>query len=194
MPDLYPQFSLAWSLAQRRLRTAEPSPPWATATKAQQIVEPSGHTGKYACQSSSVAPLLFTGGLRKQETTDCKGIKILLAVCPSSHRGEDLLPYAEFLFCCPGFQHAGLLVTSTALGFLCLQCPPHELSPSWASAVLGLRLAGEFRLFQPGYIQGPAPDMSRKCVISSVPSCHSKDLKWQTSITARLQLSFIRKN
>ena len=27
-----------------------------------------------------------------------------------------------------------------------------------------------------------------KCEISSVLSCHSKDLKWQTSVTARLQL------
>ena len=27
-----------------------------------------------------------------------------------------------------------------------------------------------------------------ECVISSVQSCHSKDLKWQTSVTAQLQL------
>ena len=31
-----------------------------------------------------------------------------------------------------------------------------------------------------------------KSVISSVLSCHSKDLKWQTSVTVRLQLSFIK--
>ena len=34
--------------------------------------------------------------------------------------------------------------------------------------------------------------MSGECVISSVLSCCSKDLKRQTSVTARLQLSFIR--
>ena len=46
-----------------------------------------------------------------------------------------------------------LLVTSAVLGFLCIQFPPHELSPSWASALLGFHLAGaELRLFQPGYI------------------------------------------
>ena len=45
-------------------------------------------------QSPSVVPtatLLFTGGLKKQETRDCKGIKILLAICPSSYGSEDLL-------------------------------------------------------------------------------------------------------
>ena len=33
--------------------------------------------------------------------------------------------------------------------------------------------------------------MWRECVISSVLPCSSKDLKWQTSITPQLQLSFI---
>ena len=57
---------------------------------------------------------------------------------------------AEFVFCCPGFQHSGLLITSVALGFLHVQLPQRELSPSWASAGLGLRLArAEPRLFQP---------------------------------------------
>ena len=46
MPDLCPQFSLALSLAQRRLRTEEPSPAWATATGEQRIVEPLGQTGE----------------------------------------------------------------------------------------------------------------------------------------------------
>ena len=32
--------------------------------------------------------------------------------------------------------------------------------------------------------------MAGECVISSLLSRHSKDLKWQTSVTARLQLSF----
>ena len=51
----------------------------------------------------------------------------MLAIYPSSHRNEDLLPYPEVFwnlrlscvsllpsfFCCPSFQHTGLLVTST---------------------------------------------------------------------------------
>ena len=54
-------------------------------------------------------------------------------------------------FCCPSFQQAGLLVTSPALSFLHVQLPPWELSPNWASTVLGLHFAGaELRLFQPG--------------------------------------------
>ena len=67
-----------------------------------------------------------------------------------------------------------------------LQC---ELSPSLASAVLGLHLVGaELRLLQTGYIQVTASDMSGECIISSFLSHHSKDLKWRTSVTARLQL------
>ena len=58
---------------------------------------------------------------------------------------------AEFVFCCTGFQHAGLLVISPVLGFLRVALPLQELSPSWAPAVLGLLLAGATpRLFQPG--------------------------------------------
>ena len=34
--------------------------------------------------------------------------------------------------------------------------------------------------------------MPGECVISSVLSHHSKDLKWHTSVTTRLQLSFIQ--
>ena len=49
---------------------------------------------------------------------------------------------AEFVFCCPGFQHAGLLVTFPELGFLHIQLPLQELSLSWAPALLGLLLAG----------------------------------------------------
>ena len=56
---------------------------------------------------------------------------------------------AEFVFAVPVSRT--LLVTSSALGFLRVQLPPWELSLSWASAVLGLRLVGaEPRLFQPG--------------------------------------------
>ena len=36
--------------------------------------------------------------------------------------------------------------------------------------------------------------MLKKCVTSSVLSCHSKDLQLWTSVTAPLQLSFIRTN
>ena len=98
--------------------------------------------------------------------SDCKGIKILLAICPSNRRDEDFLPqlqvfwnlrlsHMSFLLSlfvrCPEFQHAGLLVTSPALGFLHVQLPPWKLSPSWVSAVLGLCPTGaKLRLFQPG--------------------------------------------
>ena len=55
----------------------------------------------------------------------------------------------EFVFCCPSFQHTGLLITSPALGFH-VQLPPGELLPSWAPAILGLLLVGAVpRLFQP---------------------------------------------
>ena len=52
-------------------------------------------TFRIHCQSPSVAPTatrLFAGSSRKQEMRDHKGIKILFAICPSSHRDEDLLP------------------------------------------------------------------------------------------------------
>ena len=39
-----------------------------------------------------IAARLFAGGSRKEEMRDCQGIKILLAIYPSSHRGKDLLP------------------------------------------------------------------------------------------------------
>ena len=55
----------------------------------QQIVEPLGHTKS---STALIATHLFEGGLMKQETRDCKGIKILLGICPSSHRSKDLLP------------------------------------------------------------------------------------------------------
>ena len=34
---------------------------------------------------------------------------------------------AEFIFCSPGFQHTGLLVTSPVLGFLHVQLLPREV-------------------------------------------------------------------
>ena len=101
--------------------------------------------------------------------------------------------FCQECFCCPSFQHTRLLVTSTVLGFLHLQLPHCEFLLIWAS-VLGLCLTGpELMLLQPGYIQDLAPDISGECVISSVLSHHSKDLKQWTSVTAWLQLSFIHK-
>ena len=97
--------------------------------------------------------------------------------------------FCQVCFCCPDFQHAGLFVSSTALGFLCVQLSPRELSPSWASAVLGLCFArAKPRLFQPGYIRVTASDMSGEYVISLVLSRRSKNLKWRTSVTAQLEL------
>ena len=93
--------------------------------------------------------------------------------------------------CCPGFQHTGFLVTSTVMCFHHIQLPQCELSPSLASALLGLHFVGaELRLLQPGYIQVTS-DMLGECVISSFLSRHSKDLKWRTSVTAWLQLSIL---
>ena len=49
---------------------------------------------------------------------------------------------AEFVFCCPSFQHTGLLVTSTVLGFVHVQLPPWEHSLSFSPDVLGLLFVG----------------------------------------------------
>ena len=46
-----------------------------------------GHPG------APTAAHLFAGG--EQGTRDCKGIKILLAICSSNHRSEDFLPQPE---------------------------------------------------------------------------------------------------
>ena len=74
------------------------------------------------------------------------------------------------------------------LGFLHSELPLNELLPSWASAVLGLHLAGaKTGLFQPGQTWEVAPDTSRECVISLVLSPGNKDLKWQTKV---LQLGY----
>ena len=75
-------------------------------------------------------------------------------------------------FCCPCFQHARLLVTSTVLGFHYFELSQYEFS-----SVLGLCLMGaKPRLLQPGYIPIIAPDMSGECEISSVLSHHNKTL------------------
>ena len=88
---------------------------------------------------------------------DYKGIKILLAICPSSHRSEDLLSYNwrssaiwdwatwdfwQVGFCCPNFQHTGLLITFAVLHFLYVLLPSHE---SW----VGLLLCFAFALWGP---------------------------------------------
>ena len=66
------------------------------------------------------------GGLSKQETRDCKGIKILLGICPFSHRCEDLLPLLE-VFWNLRLSHVSFLLSlffpvpvSSTLGFLSL--------------------------------------------------------------------------
>ena len=57
----------------------------------------------------------------------------------------------EFVFAVPVSSTLGFLSLPLWLGFLCVQLPPWELSPGWASAVFGLCLAGaKLRLFQPG--------------------------------------------
>ena len=121
----------------------EPPLAWATATRAQQIVEPLGHSEEQPLPESlnyTHCCLPILEGSRKQEMSDCKGIKILLAICPSNDRGEDLLSqpkvfwnlrlshvsFRQVCFCCPSFQHAGLPLTSPALGFLSVQLPPRE--------------------------------------------------------------------
>ena len=100
---------------------------------------------------------------------ECKGIKILLAICfshmflqpqergpPTLTRGlleSETEPHklsAEFAFALSVSSMLGLL-SSPVLDFLRIQLPPWGLLPSWASVVLGLCLAGvEPRLFQPG--------------------------------------------
>ena len=81
------------------------------------------------------AACLFAGGLREQETRDCKGIKISLGmsllrgpltltrVILGSETGPRDLS-AEFVFHCPGFQHDGL---SPAMDFLHVPPLPWEL-------------------------------------------------------------------
>ena len=90
----------------------------------------------------------FEEGSRKQETRDCKGVKILLVMSlQPQQRGPPTLTggllesetelrglSAEFIFHCPGFKHHG---PSPALGFLhALLLPGASLS--WAPAALDL--------------------------------------------------------
>ena len=80
-------------------------------------------SGAFGTHWTPTATHLLAGGLQKQEMRDCKGIKILLATCPSSHRGEDFYPnqgssgtelcdlFAKFIF---------TVLVSSMLGFLSL--------------------------------------------------------------------------
>ena len=105
-------------LGTRRLRTEELPPAWATATRALQIVEPSGHPG-----------CLFAGDSRKQEMRHCKGIKNLLAICPCNHRNDHLLPNQSLLeseteSCELSVDFVSAVVVSSTRGFL-------SLAPCW---------------------------------------------------------------
>ena len=85
--------------------------------------------------------------------------------------------WASCHFHCTGFPLCSASTTwaFAKLGFCCAWFPP-----CWAWAeVVSARL-------NPSH-----GTRSGECVVSSVLSCHSKDLKWQTSVTALLQLSFI---
>ena len=55
------------------------------------------HTGVAPAGVPQLHPPLLAclQSLRKQEMRACKGIKILLAICPSSHRSEGFLPQPE---------------------------------------------------------------------------------------------------
>ena len=134
IPDLCSQFSLAWSLAQRDSGQKNPHPPgqsyWGPADKSLW-----GTLRRSPCQSPSLAPTaahLFVGvqGNKKWETVRelrfCWA-RVLPAIGARTSRltrrssgvwDGSLQAFCELVFCCPGFQSAGLLVTSPALGFL----------------------------------------------------------------------------
>ena len=96
---------------------------------------------------------------------DCKGIKILLAICPSRHRNEGFLPEQEVswnlrlsrmssllsLFLLSRFPARWASCPFHCAGFSLCSASATGALPSWASAVLGLHFAGaKPRLFQPG--------------------------------------------
>ena len=89
--------------------------------KKQEIVKELRFSYPYVLPAIGARTSYLNGGLLKSET-------------------ELHEPSAEFCFYCPCLQHAGLLVTSNALRCLCIQLPLHQLSPSWASSVLGSAL------------------------------------------------------
>ena len=82
-------------LGTKKIKDRRTATAWVTATGAQEIMEPLGHTEEKPLPKSLNCTHCCSpvhGGLRKQETIDCKGMKILLGIGPSNHRSEDLLP------------------------------------------------------------------------------------------------------
>ena len=140
------------------------------------------------------AACLFAGVSRKQETRDCKGIKILLDICPPATgertsylnwRSSRIWDWATWASCWVRFLLSLFLAPWAScyfpvLGFLCLLLLPWEISQGWAPAVFGLLLAGAMlKSFQPGLIWVMVPYMSGVWVISLILSCHNKNLKWR---------------
>ena len=82
---------------------------------------------------------------------------------------------AEFVVCCPSFQHTGLLVTSPALGFLPILLPLQDIS--WPPPCRSCTKVVSASL-NPSH----TPQILGKCVISLVLS-----LKRWSSATARRQ-------
>ena len=114
----------------------------------------------------------LTGGLLESETELCELSANFIFAAQFSE------PWASCQFYYAGFPSlsASTAWAFTELGFCC----------GWP------RLVGaEPRLLQPGYIRVTETDMWGECVISSILSCCSKDLKLQTSVKAWLKLSFI---
>ena len=93
-------------------------------------------------------------------------------------------------FCFPCFQHSGLLVTSTALGLPHFQLPLREFC--WVGLLLCLVSASQGPSLG-CFSQVKSEKWNQKCwwSVEFPLSCRSKDLQWQTSVIARLQLSFI---
>lgn len=89
--------------------------------------------GVAARQSSSVAPTAITCSQRRPKeykiTRECKGIKILLAICPFSHRDKDLLN--------PEVPESGTEPREPSVGFTTqfLACWASGHRPAWISFV-----------------------------------------------------------
>lgn len=92
-----------------------------------------------------------------------------------------LLSFLLCWFLLSSSYYVGLPVTYAGLGFCRVWLPLDQVSAalslhllrkhSWASAVLGFRLAEvQWRLLQPGYIRVMALDVLGECVISLVQS------------------------
>ena len=183
-------------LGTKEIRTEEPSP--AQATAALQSAADSGALGTQRggtpARDPQLHPLLLicSQGVRgNKRRAFVKELRFCWP-CPSNHRGEGLLlnhrssgiwvwaawTFCWACFCCLGFQHAGLLATSPALGFHLVQL--HSLSFCQVGLLLCLASAS----------QGSSPccfsEVKYKkwyqrcwggCAISLVLSRHSKNLK-----------------